>query len=247
MKVIIIAAGKGKRISNKFKDIPKSLIPVNGKTIFERQKNAFQYDNNCKLIVITGIENKFKDTDVKYIQDNENEKHDILGSLMVAKDQINGEVIISYSDIIFEKQIVEQLYNSNGDIVIAVDLDWKKEYIGRTEHPLSEAENVLLDKKNKILEIKKNIDNKDGIVGEFLGLMKMTEKGSKIFLEKINELQKNHQGKFHNAQSLEKGYLTDMIQELIDSSIRITPMFTSGKWCEIDTMQDLENARKKFN
>ena len=83
-------------------------------------------------------------------------------------------------------------------------------------------------------------------MGEFVGLMKMTEIGSKIFLKKINRLQKNHQGKFHNAQSLEKGYLTDMIQEMIDSSIQITPMFISGKWCEIDTKQDLENAIKKF-
>jgi len=246
MKVIIIAAGKGKRISNKFKDIPKSLIPVNGKTIFQRQKNAFQYDKNSEIIVITGPENKFKDLDVKYIHDTENEKHDILGSLMVAKNQIDGDIIISYSDIIFEREIVEQLYKTKGDIVIAIDLDWEKEYVGRTEHPISEAENVLLDKKNKILQIKKNIVNKEKIVGEFLGLMKMTEKGSRIFLEKINELQKNHQGKFQNAQSLEKGYLTDMIQELINSSIQITPMFISGKWCEIDTKQDLENAVKKF-
>jgi L-glutamine-phosphate cytidylyltransferase len=246
MKVIIIAAGKGKRISDKFKDIPKSLIPVNGKTIFERQKKAFQYNKNCEFIVITGSENKFKDIDAKYIQDNENEKHDILGSLMVAKNYINGEIIISYSDIIFEREIIEQLYKTKGDIVIAIDLNWEKEYIGRTEHPISEAENVLLDKKNEILQIKKNIKNKDGVVGEFVGLMKMTEIGSKIFLKKINRLQKNHQGKFHNAQSLEKGYLTDMIQEMIDSSIQITPMFISGKWCEIDTKQDLENAIKKF-
>jgi choline kinase len=196
--------------------------------------------------VITGSENKFKDIDAKYIQDNENEKHDILGSLMVAKNHINGEIIISYSDIIFEREIIEQLYKTKGDIVIAIDLNWKKEYIGRTEHLISEAENVLLDKKNKILQIKKNIKNKEGVVGEFLGLMKMTEIGSKIFLKKINRLQKNHQGEFHNAQSLEKGYLTDMIQEMIDSSIQITPMFISGKWCEIDTKQDLENAIKKF-
>ena len=38
MKVIVIAAGKGKRISNEFKEIPKALIPINGKTIFEKQK-----------------------------------------------------------------------------------------------------------------------------------------------------------------------------------------------------------------
>jgi choline kinase len=35
-----------------------------------------------------------------------------------------------------------------------------------------------------------------------------------------------------------------MIQELIDSEINVEPIDVSGKWCEIDTPQDLEIARK---
>ena len=246
MKVIIIAAGKGIRIAEKFKDTPKSLIQINDKTIFEIQKQAFEKNDISQFVVITGPENKFKDTNIEYIQDYENKNHDILGSLLVAKKHFKGEIIISYSDIIFEEKIIQQLLDTDGDIVIAIDLDWRKAYKGRTEHPLLEAENVLLNNKNQILEIKKNIQNDNEKVGEFLGLMKMTEKGSQIFLEKIINLQKNHTGKFHNAISLEKGYLTDMIQEMIVSSIEITPSFITGKWCEIDTIQDLERASKKF-
>jgi len=67
-----------------------------------------------------------------------------------------------------------------------------------------------------------------------------------MFLEKIEDLEINHRGPFHNAMSLEKGYLTDMIQELIDSSIEVTPSFIVGKWCEIDTKQDYERAKKLF-
>ena len=247
MKAIIIAAGKSSRIAKEFKNIPKSLIEINGKTIFQRQKFAFENNDISQFVVITGPENMFKDTNVEYIQDFENKNHDILGSLLVAKKHFKGEVIISYSDIIFEEKIIQQLLDTDGDIVIAIDLDWKKAYEGRTEHPLSEAENVLLNEKNQILEIKKNIQSDNDKVGEFLGLMKMTEKGSQVFLEKINNLQKNHTGKFHNASSLEKGYLTDMIQEMIDSSIQILPSFISGKWCEIDTKQDLDGAVKKFS
>ena len=35
-------------------------------------------------------------------------------------------------------------------------------------------------------------------------------------------------------------------QELIDQNIKIEPVLISGKWCEIDTMQDLRRAEKKF-
>lgn len=247
MKAIIIAAGKGRRISKEFEDIPKALIPVNGETIFQRQKEVFKKNNISEIIVITGPENQFKDSDVKHVQDMENENHDILGSLIVGKKYLKGEIIISYSDIIFEENIIKQLMSSKGDIVLAVDLNWKKAYEGRTDHPPSEAENVLLNNKNQIIEIKKNIHNSNGKVGEFIGIIKMTERGSKIFLEKINSLQKNHEGKFHNAPSLERAYLTDMIQEIINSSVEVTPSFISGKWCEIDTKQDLETAENKFN
>ena len=47
--------------------------------------------------------------------------------------------------------------------------------------------------------------------------------------------------------SLQKAVLTGMLQELIDSKIIISPIIISGKWYEIDTPQDLEIARKKFN
>jgi NDP-sugar pyrophosphorylase family protein len=77
--------------------------------------------------------------------------------------------------------------------------------------------------------------------------MKLSKKGSKIFLGKYSELEISHQGKFHNAPSLERAYLTDMLQELIDSGIRISPIYISGKWCEIDTPQDLKKARKLFS
>ena len=57
----------------------------------------------------------------------------------------------------------------------------------------------------------------------------------------------NHKGKFHNASSLEKAYLTDLFQELINSGIDISPIYIDGEWCEIDTPQDLEKARKIFD
>jgi hypothetical protein len=37
-----------------------------------------------------------------------------------------------------------------------------------------------------------------------------------------------------------------MIQELIDSKIEVKPIFISGKWCEIDTIEDLKRAEDMF-
>ena len=63
----------------------------------------------------------------------------------------------------------------------------------------------------------------------------------------FNKVKKNKPHTFHDAPTFEKSYLTDMIQELIDQKILVKPIIVSGYWCEIDTLQDLENARKKYN
>ncbi len=246
MNAIIIAAGSGKRISNNVKNIPKSMVPVNGKPIIDYQISALKEAGINEIIIITGpYSEKFNSTQVKYVKDQHFTEHDILGSLMEAREFLKDEVLILYSDIIFEFKILKKILESRGDISIGVDMNWRKMYEGRTQHPEIEAENVLLDKSMKIIKIKKNIET-DQNIGEFIGIIKLSKKGSEIFVRKYDELINSHLGIFHEASNILKGYLTDMIQELIDSKKDIEPVLITGKWCEIDTMQDLKKAEEVF-
>ena len=54
MNAIIIAAGSGKRISEDAKDLPKSLLMVNGKPIIVHQIQALKQVGIENIIVITG-------------------------------------------------------------------------------------------------------------------------------------------------------------------------------------------------
>ena len=74
--------------------------------------------------------------------------------------------------------------------------------------------------------------------------MKLSQKGGKILLEKYNQLKDNHQGSFHTANSLDQAYITDMLQEIINSGNDVRPIKTNGNWAEIDTTQDLEIVKK---
>ena len=247
MNAIIIAAGSGKRISDKVKNTPKSMVKVNGKPIIEYQLSVLKKAGINEVHVITGPHSeKFNIKNVKYVKDEQYQNHDILGSLMEAKKKFGKDTLILYSDIIFELKILEKIMNSKEDISIAIDMDWEKNYEGRTEHPKSEAENVEIKNNTDIIRIKKNIENVNNNVGEFLGIIKFTNKGNELFVKKYEELVNMNTGLFHESPSILKAYVTDMIQELIDSKIKIKPVLVSGKWCEIDTMQDLENAEKIF-
>ena len=248
MKAIVIAAGEGSRMGKLTKNIPKPLVLVNGKSIIERQLSILKQNGILDIIIITGPHHeKFNFKNVVYVNDLDYKKHDTLASLMTARDYMNDEIIITYADQIFEEKIMESINNFSGDIGIAVDLDWEKNYVNRDQHPKSEADTVLFDKEGNILELRKNIQKPDSKIGEFAGIVKLSKKGSNILLKKLNELHKSHNGKFHNASSLKQSIIPDMIQELIDSEINVEPIYVSGKWCEIDTPQDLQIARKLFS
>ena len=248
MKVIIIAAGNATRLGKFAEKKPKCLLEINGKSILQRQIELFKKYGIDDIIVITGPHKKFGIDTVTYVEDINYQDHDVLGSLMAAEDFLNGKVLTCYSDVLFDEEILKQILNFNGEIGIPIDLDWEKNYLDRIQHPKSEADNVILNQKT-ILKIKKNISfcNSNEVIGEFLGPIIFSENGSKIFVEAYKKLRNTHNGSFHNSLSLKKAYLTDMIQELIDNNVKIDPIIIRGKWCEIDTMEDLKKAELSFN
>ena len=245
MKAIFIAAGYGSRLKQ---DIPKPLVEINGSSILQRQISLFQKHGIEDIVIIVGPEKeKFNLKNVRYINDIDFDKHEQLGSLMAGKSEINNDVIILFADILFDDQILDQMLQSTSDIAVALDLDWEKSYLERIDNPSSEADKILI-KNDEVVKISKNIDSNkiDEDVGEFLGLLKLSNYGSKIFVEMYDKLIKTHKGKFHEAASFNNAKLLDFLQEILESNFKLTPIVTQGKWCEIDTPLDLERAKNMF-
>jgi phosphoenolpyruvate phosphomutase len=248
MRAIILAAGNSSRLLNKFENIPKGLLDINGKSIIQRQIILFREKKIDDIIIVTGPNSdEFDFKDVTYVKDQNYTEHEVLGSLMEAKDLMNTEMIMTYSDILFDKTILEHILNFQDDIGIATETNWLPAYKNRSQHTISQADNVLI-KNGKIIEIRKNMMKylKNEKLGEFFGIMHLSSTGAKNFVKVYDKLIKTHTGQFHNAPSLKKAYLTDMLQELIDLNFNVKPILCKGMWCEVDTPEDLEIACKKF-
>ena len=245
MNAIILAAGSGIRLGEYTQDIPKTLVDVNGKSILERQISLLKEYGINEIFVVTGYKReKHVLKNIEYIFNARYSETEQLTSMMVARRKIFGDVLIIFGDIIFDSDILKQVLASNDDITIPIDLDWKKSY---EEEPNKPADIFWLNRKEigKISAKEISLESKNE-VGEFLGIIKLSTAGSKILVKKYEELEKSHTGKFHDADSLNKAKLVDILQELIDSKIEISPLIISGKWCEIDTPKDLERAKKIF-
>lgn len=247
MKAIIVAAGPSSRLLPITNDKPKCLLEVGGKTILQRQLETLKQCGIDDIVVVRGYKRELINfPDLRYYENTEFLNNNILRSLFYAESEMDDEFIFSYSDIIYEKAIVQKLLQSEADISLIVDIDWINHYHGRHLHPVEEAELVTVEK-GKITKIGKRIVAPDKAHGEFIGFAKFTKKGAEILKSNYRRVINQYGNKpFQRAVSVEKAYLTDMIQELIDTGYVITNVDIRGGWMEIDTPQDLERARKCF-
>jgi len=249
MKAIFLAAGSGIRLDHYTKEIPKALVDINGQSILERQINLLKKNNITDIAIVRGYKKeKFLFEGIEYFYNPDYKDTEQVSSMMVARSKIVGDTIIIFGDILFDEYILKQVLSSKDDIAIAIDLEWEKAYDERPDNPKSKADKVLIHG-NKVIQIsakKISLDKENENVGELLGVLKLSSVGSKTITKKYEQLEKSHIGEFHDAVSLKKAKLVDILQELLNQDVDISPIIVKGKWCEIDTINDLQRARKLF-
>ena len=247
MKAIIIAAGMGKRLMPYTKNRPKCMLEIGGKPLIKHQTDILISLGIKEIHVIKGYKQKALDifkSDFNYYFNENYQNNNILESLFYAEPKINGQVIILYSDIIFNIKVVEKLLESKEEISIVVDVDWQENYIGRRDHPIAEAESVICDSKGYVQKIGKTLGvDKDLISGEFIGMLMLRGNGANTLKKFYHKSRKKCQGgPFQKAATFSKAYITDMIQELVDCSVKVNCVKIHNGWKEIDTMEDFKNA-----
>lgn len=238
MKSIIIAAGMGSRIPEFSQSIPKSLIKINKKTILKRQIDLLRKLKIKQIAIVKGFKSKkinFKK--IKYFHNKKYKYNEQLDSLLIAKKWFTDDLIVLFSDIIYDKKILEKIIKSKYNFSITVQKNWIKKYRNRFDHPKSQADKVFV-KNNSVKKIDKKLPiNKTN--GEFLGMFKISKNFCKIFIheyELLKKIKKTHKFQIHN-----------FFQYLINKNIDIKPTYVDGKYMEIDTYNDFKIANKLFN
>ena len=247
-KSLIIAAGFGSRLKGHTEHNPKCMLDFGGKTLLQRQLSSYKKNGIEDISLVRGYKkNKINYKGIKYFDNNDYKDNNILNSIFYGEEVINGNIIISYSDILFEPFVVKRAMESNHDISVIVDIDWKDYYVNRKDHPLSEAENVIFNSNNEVIKIGKISSEKEEVHGEFIGMIKLNHKGCEILKQNFHRVKKLFWNKpFQRAKKFQKAYLTDMIQELVDIGIKVHCVIIERGWKEIDTVEDYKKALTDF-
>lgn len=252
-KVIVIAAGRGKRLGPHTEERPKCLVQVGARSILGWQLEALRDVGVSDVVMIRGYRPdelaagaRALWPGVRFVENAEWERNNILLSLACARHELDGPVYLTYSDIIFTPTVTRALADAEGDACLVIDRAFRDIYVGRTEHPLEEGEVSDLTDDGDVRRVGKKSLPADEAFGEFIGLMKVSAEGARWLRDGIDELLARYAGRpdapFQRAARFANAYLTDLLQELIDRGHPMRPVAIDGQWREIDTGQDLERA-----
>ena len=175
----------------------------------------------------------------------------MVNALFLVPEKLNGSVIISYGDIIYEKEIILKLLNTNDDFSVVVDKKWQELWNIRFENPLDDAESLKIDKYGYIINIGQKVKKIEEIQGQFIGLMKFQNDGLTL-LKKYYEnfRQKSEKNKINVLNpnlSFECSFMTDLLQTLINHGIRLKSVNIDGGWLELDSISDFEKYNKLYD
>jgi len=239
VKGVILAAGRGARLSSLTVHKPKPLLTIAGKTLFEWQMEAMKIGGVDDITVVTGyLGEQFSNFDIKRKENSRWASSNMVRTLMCVDDILSKEsCVVSYGDIVYHPDIVKKLIGTKGDIVISYDKEWLDLWMLRGDNPLEDAESFA-EQGGVLLDIGRKVTDLSEISGQYMGLILIRTKG----WEKIKEkLQVETEDFINNLD------MTALLQLLLSGGVEINTMRVNGNWLEVDTPVDLARYQEKIS
>ena len=245
MKAIILAAGKGTRLKKYTENLPKGMLEFAGKTIIERQIEAFRRNGIHDIIVVRGFAGeKITYPNITYYTNEKYDSTNMIESLLSAKKEFVDDIIVSYSDVLFSDMMLKDMINALGDFVVAVDDNWKEYWQMRYDRVDFDTESLMIDNAGNINSLGAPDPVLETIDSRYIGLLKFSLTGIKkiqAILDRDYEKYTDKPWK-QSGKPIQQAYMTDLLQALIESGEHIKAQRFINGWIEFDTNEDYEKA-----
>ncbi|MFO0756351.1 MAG: phosphocholine cytidylyltransferase family protein [Byssovorax sp.] len=242
MKAIIIGAGRGSRLRHLTDEIPKTLVPILGRPMLDSILDALAFGGFARsdVIFICGYRAeviKERYPDLTYVENRDWENNNILASLLTAREHLTEGFVSTYADIVYRPEIVADLVRSPHDLTLACDTAWRRRYVGRSQHPETDAEKMRAEGE-RVVELSRRIAS-ERASGEFIGVMKASPAGASRLIAAFDEARAAFAGKtYREGRSFEKAYLIDLLAAMLEQGEAMHRVDTDGGYMEIDTLED---------
>jgi phosphoenolpyruvate phosphomutase len=229
-KAIILAASRGIELGELTEDMPKAMLPVNGKPIIDSYVDELKALAIGDISVVRGYKKHCLDSKVYRSYDNDRyEETGELYSLYQAREQLQGHVIISYGDCLFRRYIIKDLMESNAMATIIVDAElggkFRNKDIAYCTRPYS---NDFFNHSITLEHIERNMPS-GSAQGEWVGLLMLNEQASRIAKQLLDVMA--------TQDDFESLCMPDLINRL-NQYHAVQVLYIKGGWININDMRD---------
>jgi phosphoenolpyruvate phosphomutase len=241
IKAIIPVAGEPKDHHLResiLKDTPTCMLDINGKTILQRHIDNLHALKITDVNIITGYcRDKINIDGVKKFENPEYQTTRELTSIMMAEQDMNEKTMIMFGDTIYERKIIEQLTQQEGDVTIVVDSSYRTDQFRSKEKldlvvakrsPICGERAVRLDEgDNYVLHIGPHVTSQHANF-EFVGLAMFSREG----IVKLKETYGKYFDELRNSD------FTVAIQKMIDDGVKVNCLEVHKGWTEVHSFED---------
>lgn len=247
MRPVLIGAGRGSRLRHETNEIPKTLVPVMGKPMLEHILDALAEAGFSRrdVLFIGGYKIdvlRARYPEFTYVENVDWANNNILLSLNCAREHLGDGFLFSYTDIVYTGDIAKRVAASTHDIALGCDTDWRRRYVGRSQHPETDAEKLRADGE-RVIELSRRIPS-EAAAGEFIGVAKLSAEGGRQLFSAFDAHEPLFADKpeFREGRTWKKAYVIDLLQVMLEQGTPMHRVDTPGGYMELDTLEDLEHA-----
>lgn len=237
MKALILAAGMASRLRPLTTNTPKCLLKVGERNLLQRSLDALIAGGINEFVIVTGflhemiesfVTTHYPDLHVTFIHNPIYDSTNNIYSLWLARPEAEGhDVLLLDSDLLYDPEIIKRVTKASAPNILTL-----------IKHPLGEEEiKVIIDDKGDIVELNKTCNPADAI-GESLGIERMGQAYTTALYQELDGMM--------NSEHLENVFYEVAFERLAKAGHRfqvldVTDLFS----CELDTVEDFQNAIQK--
>ncbi len=247
IQAVIPAAGDPRRLagfSEILNDKPLCMLEIGGKTLIDRQVDILRSCEVKDVYVIGGYQaDKIKAESTKILKNPDYATSGTAWSVMSAKNYLKNQCVFVYSDIIFDRLILDQLLSSPHAITLVIDRAYRTLPPREKKLDLVIAEDLAKDSRSRRLEL--NTFKRVLHVGQHLDRQKANYEfiGMAFFREEgLGELSEAWQA----LPCPEKADLNDLLQLLIDRGVAVHGLEIEHGWSELHSLDDFKRVKAHF-
>lgn len=214
-------------------DRPKCLVELKGKSLLEWQLLALRKAGISDIAIVTGYKREqLISYGLKEFHNPRWSDTNMVTSLVCAKEWLAEEpCIVSYSDIFYESSAVTTLMESNAELAVIYDDNWRELWERRFGDPLLDAETFRINGDGTLAEIGNKPTRVEEVEGQYMGLLRFTPKGWSEVLRIRASL---------TEEVCDRMHMTGTLQKIIEEGrLPVVALPYHESWGEVDSAEDL--------